>query len=172
MASSLMVRRATKSPQPSNTASQVVKAAPRWRPRKSSSAAAPVGSPQLLLLSGIGPREELAAVGIGCQVDSPHVGKHLKDHLQVSLIFPAPGAGVSMNEFGISFGSARPPRPGGSAPRGSPRRHADAAGASAFEREAERRINEWATTGRGLISSSLYDAACLVFHGPGRPAHP
>ena len=29
-----------------------------------------IGSPQLLLLSGIGPREELAAVGIPCQVDS------------------------------------------------------------------------------------------------------
>ena len=64
-----------------------------------------VGSPQLLLLSGIGPRTELESVGIACQVDSPHVGKHLKDHLQVGLFFPAPGVGVSMNEVGISFGA-------------------------------------------------------------------
>src|SRR5207249_4507158 len=32
-----------------------------------------VGSPQTLLLSGIGPRRELEAVGIACLVDSPHV---------------------------------------------------------------------------------------------------
>src|SRR6266581_1642292 len=38
-----------------------------------------IGSPQLLLLSGIGPREDLDAVGVPCLVDSPHVGKHLKD---------------------------------------------------------------------------------------------
>jgi choline dehydrogenase len=30
--------------------------------------------------------------------------KHLKDHLQVALFFPAPGVGVSMAEVGISFG--------------------------------------------------------------------
>ena len=63
-----------------------------------------IGSPHLLLLSGIGPRRELESAGIACQVDSPHVGKHLKDHVQVAFFFPAPGAGVSMNEVGISFG--------------------------------------------------------------------
>ena len=63
-----------------------------------------IGSPHLLLLSGIGPRPELEALGITCHVDSPHVGKHLKDHLQVALFFPAPGVGVSMDEVGIAFG--------------------------------------------------------------------
>jgi choline dehydrogenase len=63
-----------------------------------------IGSPHLLLLSGIGPRPELEALGITCHVDSPHVGKHLKDHLQVALFFPAPGVGVSMAEVGIAFG--------------------------------------------------------------------
>ena len=38
-----------------------------------------IGSPQLLLLSGIGPRQELEAVGIACLVDAPDVGKHLQD---------------------------------------------------------------------------------------------
>src|ERR1051325_10352312 len=37
-----------------------------------------IGSPHLLLLSGIGPRRELEATGIACLVDSPHVGKHLQ----------------------------------------------------------------------------------------------
>src|SRR4051794_22079988 len=37
-------------------------------------------SPQLLMLSGIGPADELRAAGIEPQVESPHVGKHLADH--------------------------------------------------------------------------------------------
>ena len=61
--------------------------------RRSCSSAGAVGSPQILLLSGIGPRRELEAVGVPCQLDSPDVGKHLKDHLQVGLFFPAPGVG-------------------------------------------------------------------------------
>jgi choline dehydrogenase len=42
------------------------------------------GSPQLLLLSGIGPADELAAFGIAPVVDLPGVGRNLHDH---------PGAG-------------------------------------------------------------------------------
>ena len=37
-------------------------------------------SPQLLMLSGIGPAEHLRSVGIEPVVDSPHVGEHLQDH--------------------------------------------------------------------------------------------
>src|SRR4030095_6216884 len=65
-----------------------------------------VGSPQLLLLSGIGPQRELEGLGVQCLVDSPHVGKHLKDHIQVPLFFSAPGVGVSMTEVAISMGPA------------------------------------------------------------------
>src|SRR5205807_10290858 len=54
-----------------------------------------VGSPHLLLLSGIGPRQELEAAGISCLVDAPHVGKHLKDHLLCPLLYPAPGSRVA-----------------------------------------------------------------------------
>ncbi|MEO8028482.1 MAG: GMC family oxidoreductase N-terminal domain-containing protein, partial [Bryobacteraceae bacterium] len=61
-----------------------------------------VGSPQLLMLSGIGPRQELEAVGVACLLDAPHVGKHLKDHIQVALFFEAPGGGVSAMEVGVS----------------------------------------------------------------------
>ncbi len=39
------------------------------------------GSPQLLMLSGIGPRDELAAHGIEVVHESPGVGQNLQDHL-------------------------------------------------------------------------------------------
>lgn len=44
-----------------------------------------VNSPQLLLLSGIGPADELASVGIRAVHDLPGVGKNLQDHLMVSI---------------------------------------------------------------------------------------
>ena len=62
--------------------------------------------------------DELEAVGFVC-LDSPHVGKHLKDHLQVALFFPAPGVGVSMAELGISMGPDALRAPGGTAARRS-----------------------------------------------------
>jgi choline dehydrogenase-like flavoprotein len=37
-------------------------------------------SPQILMLSGIGPADHLRSVGIDPLVDSPHVGEHLQDH--------------------------------------------------------------------------------------------
>ena len=46
-----------------------------------------VGSPQLLMLSGIGPAGELAAHGIETRVDLPGVGGNLHDHVRVSAIF-------------------------------------------------------------------------------------
>ena len=39
-----------------------------------------IGSPQLLLLSGIGPARELGGLGIESVVDSPGVGENLQDH--------------------------------------------------------------------------------------------
>jgi choline dehydrogenase len=126
-----------------------------------------IGSPQLLLLSGIGPRAELEAVGVTCQVDSPHVGKHLKDHLQVAMFFPAPGVGVSMNELGLSHGPAALRAPAGPLPA-DPRDDAQMPAAlQALKQEAERRFNEWVTTGHGLISSSLYDASAWYSTGLG-----
>ena len=128
-----------------------------------------IGSPHVLLLSGIGPRRELEAAGIACQVDSPHVGKHLKDHVQVAFFFPAPGAGVSMDEVGISFGPEALRAPAGPLPS-DPRDDATMPAAlQALKQEAERRITEWATTGRGLVSSSLYEACAWFSTGLGDP---
>jgi choline dehydrogenase len=49
-------------------------------------------SPQLLMLSGIGPKEHLQEVGIETLVDSPQVGQNLQDHPQVFLHYDTPGA--------------------------------------------------------------------------------
>jgi len=128
-----------------------------------------IGSPHLLLLSGIGPRRELEAVGVPCVVDSPDVGKHLKDHLQVALFFPAPGVGVSMIEVGISFGPSALRAPAGPLPANPGDDAAMPAELQALKQEAERRITEWATTGNGLVSSSLYDACAWFSTGLGDP---
>ena len=42
-----------------------------------------INSPQLLLLSGIGPADDLAALGIPVVADRPGVGRNLQDHLEV-----------------------------------------------------------------------------------------
>ncbi|MEO6998124.1 MAG: GMC family oxidoreductase N-terminal domain-containing protein, partial [Terracoccus sp.] len=128
-----------------------------------------IGSPQLLLLSGIGPSEELASVGVECVLDNPHVGKHLKDHLHVPLAFPAPGVALTMTEIAISLGPDALRAPAGPLPADP----ADDAGLPpellALKAEAERRVTEWVTTGRGLASSSLYDAVAFFSTGLGDP---
>ena len=45
------------------------------------------GSPQLLLLSGIGPRDELAAHGVPVVHELPGVGQNLQDHLDYVLSY-------------------------------------------------------------------------------------
>lgn len=45
-----------------------------------------INSPQLLMLSGIGPRDELEQHGIEVQQELPGVGKNLQDHLDVILV--------------------------------------------------------------------------------------
>jgi choline dehydrogenase len=44
-------------------------------------------SPQLLMLSGIGPGEHLRSVGVEAVVDSPHVGSHLADHPMCTVTY-------------------------------------------------------------------------------------
>lgn len=45
------------------------------------------GTPQLLMLSGIGPAEHLREHGIEVQVDRPAVGANLQDHLDYSIAY-------------------------------------------------------------------------------------
>lgn len=46
-----------------------------------------INTPQLLMLSGVGAAEELAAHGIETLVDLPAVGKNLQDHVSVILMY-------------------------------------------------------------------------------------
>ena len=56
------------------------------------------GSPQLLLLSGIGPAEELRRLEIPVRVNLPGVGRNLHDHLEIHLQHECPDP-VSVNIY-------------------------------------------------------------------------
>jgi choline dehydrogenase-like flavoprotein len=126
-----------------------------------------VGSPHLLLLSGIGPASELEQIGIPSLVDSPDVGKHLKDHIQVPLLFSAPGAGVSMGEVALSIGPAALRHPVGPLPADPQHDEKMPVELQALKKAAEQRLIEWATTGCSLASSSLYEACAWFSTGLG-----
>jgi choline dehydrogenase len=48
-----------------------------------------IGSPQVLLLSGIGPKDQLEKLGIDVVLDLPAVGENLHDHIGVPVAFEA-----------------------------------------------------------------------------------
>ena len=58
-----------------------------------------VGTPHILLLSGVGPRNQLATHGIECIVDSPGVGQHMQDHLVAVMRF-SPKEGQGKQDIG------------------------------------------------------------------------
>ena len=126
-----------------------------------------VGSPHLLMLSGIGPRRELEAVDIACRHDLPAVGKHMKDHIQVGMLFPAPGVGVAMAEIGLSAGPDALRAPAGPLPADPADDAKLTPELGALKAEAERRIGEWLETGNSLIASSLYDGIAFYSTGLG-----
>jgi choline dehydrogenase len=123
-----------------------------------------VGSPHLLMLSGIGPRDELERAGLRCLLDLPAVGKHLKDHVQTPLFYPAPGIGVSAREVAISMGAAALRATVGPWPADDTDLTPDQ---RALLQEAEGRRAAWEETGRGLIASCLYDAGAWYSTGLG-----
>lgn len=43
-------------------------------------------TPQILKLSGVGPRKELEALGIPVVIDSPGVGENLQDRYEVTVV--------------------------------------------------------------------------------------
>jgi len=57
-------------------------------------------SPQILMLSGIGPRKHLVEQGIACVHDLPGVGQNLHDHVDVVQVMKAPKLTAS---FGLSL---------------------------------------------------------------------
>ena len=56
-----------------------------------------IGSPQILMLSGVGPAQDLSAKGIPIVLDKSGVGGNLQDHLQLRLIFRVAGV-PTLNE--------------------------------------------------------------------------
>ena len=54
-------------------------------------AAGSIGSPHLLMLSGVGPAAQLAKFGIPVVLDKPGVGANLHDHLQLRMIYKVSG---------------------------------------------------------------------------------
>jgi choline dehydrogenase-like flavoprotein len=51
-----------------------------------------IGSPQILMLSGVGPAQDLGRLGIPVVLDKPGVGANLHDHLQLRMIYKVTGA--------------------------------------------------------------------------------
>ncbi len=66
-----------------------------------------VASPQLLMLSGIGPPEHLSAHGIEVRHPLPGVGANLQDHLQLRLVFRVHDIETLNERMGSLLGKAR-----------------------------------------------------------------
>lgn len=75
-----------------------------WAEREIVISAGAFESPKLLMLSGIGPADELRRHGIATVVDLPGVGQNLSDHLMMVLFHPAkrdPGLAHFIAEAGL-----------------------------------------------------------------------
>jgi len=70
-------------------------------------AAGAIGSPQILMLSGIGPAGHLRERGIEVVLDRPGVGANLQDHLQLRLIFKVQGITTLNERYHAPLGFAR-----------------------------------------------------------------
>lgn len=91
-----------------------------------------IQSPHLLMLSGIGPEQELEQVGIKCKVNNPKVGKDMEDHICNFIRFEPKTKGKDL-------GNVNSYRAEG-IPKSIPQ------------------IIKWAINGIGVLSSPCYDA--------------
>jgi choline dehydrogenase len=67
-------------------------------------AAGSIGSPHLLMLSGIGPAAHLQEHGIAVALDKPGVGQNLQDHLQLRAIYRVSGVKTLNTSYHSLFG--------------------------------------------------------------------
>jgi choline dehydrogenase len=58
-----------------------------------------IATPQLLMLSGIGPAAELKALGIAVACDLPGVGRGLKDHIQIAIRYGCRRADLTFDRY-------------------------------------------------------------------------
>jgi choline dehydrogenase len=70
-------------------------------------AAGSIGSPQIMLLSGIGPAQQLQSHGIPVVLDRPGVGANLQDHLQLRMIYKVDGITTLNERYHAPLGFAR-----------------------------------------------------------------
>jgi choline dehydrogenase len=63
-----------------------------------------IGSPHLLMLSGVGPAAQLAQHGIPVVLDKPGVGANLQDHLQLRTIYKVSGVKTLNAVYGSMVG--------------------------------------------------------------------
>ena len=70
-------------------------------------AAGAIGSPQLMLLSGIGPAAHLRERGIAVVADRPGVGANLQDHLQLRMIYKVDGISTLNERYYAPLGLTR-----------------------------------------------------------------
>ena len=135
-----------------------------------------VGSPHLLLLSGVGPAGQLESLGIPVVLDLPGVGQNLKDHPKVyvtwevgdgfvtpsnrgaggaALRLTAPGSHLR-NDLGISLSALGTPRVKGTAP--APQvQVARAEGADAVRRHIEMMVALLLPESRGVLTLTSSD---------------
>jgi len=71
-------------------------------------AAGAIGSPNILMQSGIGPKDVLTAANVDVKLDLPGVGNHLQDHI-VSVVTPI-GAHIFTLPLRVLLLPTRPPR--------------------------------------------------------------
>jgi choline dehydrogenase len=67
-------------------------------------AAGSIGSPHLLMLSGVGPAEQLRQHGIQTVLERPGIGKNLHDHLQLRAVFKVSGVTTLNTIYHSVFG--------------------------------------------------------------------
>jgi choline dehydrogenase-like flavoprotein len=102
-------------------------------------AAGALQSPQLLMLSGIGPGAHLQEMGVTVQHDLPGVGLNLHDHISVTLVTHAP----RLNDtFTVS-------------PSGAP--------------AALKGVYDWATHRSGLLTSNIAESGGFIKSSPDQP---
>ncbi len=98
-----------------------------------------IGSPQLLLLSGIGPAEHLAPLGIRSVVDLPGVGSNLHDHVDVTMVVNAPAL---TDTFGLSLMGVLKGLKG---------------------------VADWRTRREGMLTTNFAEAGGFIKSDPGEP---
>jgi len=112
-----------------------------------------VGSPQLLMLSGVGDAEELREHGIEVRHHLPEVGKNLQDHLEFYVQFLAKH--TSLYPYAATFGGF------GALSKYLFRRPWNAVQAGV----------SWFTTGMGMSATNHFEVGGFIRSAPGR-RHP